>query len=385
MWLKHLWRAGWKLAVVAAVVGGIAYRLYWAPLPVEAQAVKSGPIVTEVMGTGTFEARVGASVSPKISGRIQQMLVDQGDAIKQGQLLAVLDDGDLRQQVQIAEATLAAIRAGVERSAAEIARALATAKLYRIEHDRLVDLRKSNAATPYELDKAIEQHEAAEAELRRSELAKIEIERQVVAAEATRRFYQERLTDTLIASPFDGLVIRRSCEAGDVVVPGGEIFQVICTQQMWVSAWVDETAMAALAVDQPARVVFRSEPERSYEGRVVRLAPLTDRETREFLVDVAVNPLPQTWAVGQRAEVYITTAQKQDALLVSAKAIIWRGGQPGVFVADAGHARWRHVELGLRGVDQIEVVEGLDIGQTVIWLRDPKAGPLTEGRAVSAR
>ena len=105
----------------------------------------------------------------------------------------------------------------------------------------------------------------AEAELSGRKLAKVEIERQVLKAEETLRYYQERLADTKIASPFDGLVVRRSREPGDIVVPGSEILQVISTDQMWVSAWVDETAMASLAVGQPARVVFRSEPEQTFE------------------------------------------------------------------------------------------------------------------------
>lgn len=118
---------GWKLTILAAVAGFIVYRLRFAPLPVESHVVAPGPIVSEVMGTGTLEARVQATISAKISGRIAQVLADQGERITKGQLLATLDDGDLRQQVEMARAELAATKASVERAAAEISRAEALA------------------------------------------------------------------------------------------------------------------------------------------------------------------------------------------------------------------------------------------------------------------
>ena len=81
--------------------------------------------------------------------------------------------------------------------------------------------------------------------------------------------------------------------------------EIISLDELWIRAWVDETAMPHVAQDQKARVVFRSEPEKSYPGTVSRLGREMDRETREFLVDVRVEQLPGNWAVGQRAEVYI--------------------------------------------------------------------------------
>jgi HlyD family secretion protein len=381
---RRLLRIAWKLAVVAVVAGFVVYRVRLAPLPVDGHAATVGPIVSEVLGTGTLEARVQATISAKISGRIAEVLADQGDRIKKGQVLAMLDDGDLRQQVEIGKAEVAATKAGVERAAAEITRAQVNATQARASYKRTAQLVAQKLMSDEEFDKATQQRDLAEAELRRAQLAKVEIERQVLKAEESLRFDQERLADTKIPSPFDGLVIRRSRAPGDIVVPGSPILQIISTDEMWVSVWVDESAMGSLLVGQRARVVFRSQPDMSRAGTVARMAPLADRETREVLVDVTVKDLPKTWAVGQRAEVYIQTASKDDALLVPQRAIVWQKGRPGLFVSDAGHARWRSVTLGLRGVDNVEVRDGLKQGEMVIWLADPKAGSLSGGRAVEA-
>ena len=381
--VRRLLKVGWKLAVVAAVAGLVVYRMHFAPVAVAGGVAAVGPIVSEVMGTGTLEARIQATISPKISGLVTQVLADQGDPITRGQLLATLYDGELRQQVEMAKADLAATQAGVERTVADIASAEATAVQARASYTRDVELSSKGVTSREGLDAATERRDVAEAQLKRAQVAKVEIERQAIKAEETRRYYQERLADTRITSPFDGLVVRRSREPGDIVVPGSEILKIIATEQMWVSAWVDETAMSALAAGQSARVVFRSEPGKAYSGTVTRMAPLADRETREFLVDVTVKNLPAKWAIGQRAEVYIQTARKDEALLVPQQALLWRKGQPGLFVDHAGHAQWRSVALGLRGAETVEVAKGISVGERVIWPRDPKAAALTEGRAVS--
>ena len=161
-------------------------------------------------------------------------------------------------------------------------------------------------------------------------------------------------------------MVRRNRNPGDVVVPGGSILDVISLDQLWVSAWVDETAMARLAVGQPAEIVFRSQPEISLPGRVARLGAETDRETREFLVDVDLLQLPANWAVGQRAEVYIRTGRRENVPTIPSRLVLWRNGQSGVLVARDGQARWCPVKIGLTGRTHVEVTEGLKEGELVI-------------------
>ena len=147
------------------------------------------------------------------------------------------------------------------------------------------------------MDKYAQNLAVAQADLERASAAVSEADRQFVAALERLHFQRARLADTRIYAPFDGLITRRDRDVGDIVVPGAAIFKLVSLQEMWVSAWIDETAMAALAKGQSARVVFRSEPKRNYEGKVSRIGSEVDRETREFLVDVGVEVLPQNWAV----------------------------------------------------------------------------------------
>jgi len=372
-----------QILLLTLVVAVVVYKIKFAPTLVVAQKAKSGPIVAEVMGTGTLEARIKTTISPRIQERLAEVLVDQNDVVKTGQLLARLDDGELKMQVEVTEATRVAARASLERVKTDEARSLAVDKQARLNHKRVTELMVTKISSQDELDKAVEAMQVAEADVKRSQAAIAEAASQVVTAEKNLAYQKERLTYTQILSPYNGLVVRRDRDPGGVVVPGGSLLQLISTNEIWVSAWVDETAMGGLAAGQPARVVFRSEPGKDYPGEVARLGRETDRETREFLVDVRVKELPKNWTVGQRAEVFIETARKSEALVIPQRFVQWREGRPGVFVNEHGRAKWRAITLGLRGRESAEVTQGLATGEQMVAPREAKQPPLTDGQRVS--
>lgn len=379
-----LLKASLKWLVIVVVIGLVVYYFRFAPVSVQSHAVARGLITAEVMGTGTLEARVATSISPKISGRIVELLVDQGSRVETGELLVRLDDAELQQQVAIADANVEAAQAALRRLSADKDRALAVFEQARRNEVRVRSLLEKSAISQEEVDKASEALAVAQAEVGRAEAAIAEGQKVLVAAEKTAQYHSARLQDTQIIAPFDGLVVNRSREAGDVVVPGTSILTLISTDELWVSAWVDETEMSRVAPDQPARAVFRSEPHESFEGSVTRLGREADRETREFIVDVRVLELPVNWAVGQRAEVFIQVDERNDALLVPANLLLRQDGQTGVFVIENGVAQWRVLQLGLRNREQVEVVEGLQENEQVISPIGAKQ-TLTSGRRITVR
>jgi len=275
---------------------------------------------------------------------------------------------------------LKAAESTVERVVADEARAKAVLQQARLDYDRYSGLLTSKTISQEQMDKTVQNLAIAEAELARASAAIAEARRQEVAAEERLHFQQARLAHTRITSPFDGLIIRRDRELGDIVVPGASIFLLVSKRELWISAWVDESSMAGLATGQPARVVFRSEPTKTFPGKVARLGNEVDRETREFRVDVGVESLPSNWAVGQRAEVYIETGRRVGAINVPLKAIVWRKGKPGTYVIADGRARWKGLVLGLRGIDKAEVTQGLSKGEAVIT--GPQTSQLTDGTRV---
>ena len=349
------------------VIGSVlVYRFYFAAAEVETSTVATETISSEAMGTGTLEARVRTTISPKISGRIAQVKVDQGDKVTKGQELVLLDDEDFRQQVEIAKADLSVADAGVEKAISGIKSAEATEKEAKSYYGRIAEIVLTGAVSQDALDKSRQQMDVAEAELNQALTAKIEAEKLVIRAEASLQYAHAQLAYTVIGAPFDGLIVRRNRDAGDVVVPGSMVLDMISLDELWVSAWVDETKLGQLKVGQKAKVVFRSDPETELPGEVARISPEVDTETREVLVDVTVERLPEIWAVGQRAEVYIETEQKEGATVIPQRVVVWRGQQPGVFVIDDGKTSWLKIVPGIAGKKNVEVIEGLEVGQELL-------------------
>lgn len=374
-----------KIGAVVAVAAAIAWWMLFAPLSVTPHTVIVGDIASEVLGTGTLEARVSATVGPKVAGLITRIAADQGESVSAGEALVFLEDTDYRQQVGIAEADVAAAVAGVERLHADRQRALAVLSQAKLTHQRFVGLAASNATSAQEVDKAAEALAIAEAESARSVAAIVEGQKRQTAAERTLEYQRARLQDTTIKAPFDALVVRRDRDAGDVVTAGSSVLQLASLREMWITAWVDETELARLAEGQAARVIFRSDPGAEYPGIVARVGREADRETREIVVDVRVKELPVNWAVGQRAEVFIRVDRREGVTMLPAALVLVKDGKPGVMVDDAGKARWREIAIGLRGREAVEVTSGLSAGDVVVSPTSPASGPLHDGRSIKTR
>jgi len=372
-----------KFPIVIAIVAGVVWYVRSQPIPVTSHVVTKGPVVHSVMGTGTLEARIRTTISPKISGRIAEVLVDQGSLVTAGQLLARLDDQDFDQQVRMAKAVINTSEATLGRFRAEIAQAKSSFAKTEADLGRTQKLITANSISQSEFDQTQEAFELAKSGLLKAEANLLEAEQQVALNRETLKFQEARLGDTKLLAPFDGLVIERQRDAGAIVVPGSPILQLISLDELWVSAWVDETEMDQLRDEQPAKIIFRSQPSVAFEGIVARLGKQSDRETREFTVDVRALKLPETWAIGQRAEVFIETGRVDDCLWVPSSFLSKQGTEQGIFIEDGGLAKWLSLKLGIEGRETVEVVEGLAVGASIIKPTQTSA-KLADGRKVLA-
>ncbi len=369
------------MTVIVLLAGAWIFR--FRAVSVEAYRVVKGPVITEILGTGTLEARYQTIISAKIQGRLTELTVDQNDHVKKGQLLAILDEAELKQEVSIYRASLDASMATVERVKAELARSRAVFEQAERDYNRFQSLVASKSISQSDVEKTREKLSTTEADVIRSEAAVAEAVKLMKAAEERQRHSEAKLADTRILSPFDGLIIRRDREVGDIVVPGASIFRLISLQELWVSAWVEESAIAGIKLNQPAKIIFRSEPGKTLEGQVVRIGKMVDRETREFQVDVMVEKLPESWAVGQRAEALIESKSSSDVLSVPSSSLTWKKNETGVYRIEGNKIFWNPVETGMKGITGIEVTQGLKEGMVIV--RNAQIVGLRDGQRVSVK
>ncbi|MEE9394636.1 MAG: efflux RND transporter periplasmic adaptor subunit [Planctomycetota bacterium] len=380
------WRAWLRRITFWLVLAGAAaaalYFLVLKPIDVETTRVSKGSVVVEALGTGSVESRQTVDVGFEVTGRVVQIHVDQGDSVTKGQELATIDDRTFLAEVGLAEQEVALSEAIMKRLGADIERSKAVLKGAEDGLRRVRPQVAKGAASRESLDVADERHKVAVAELARSMAAQLEGQQAILVARRRLDRAKAALARTIVRSPFDGLVLRREREVGDVAVPGAAVLRLAATDTVWARVWVDETYLDALRLGLPARVSLRSDPERVHRGSVVRIGREVDRETRELLVEVAFEKLPDPIAFGQRVDLWIELTRRSDVVRIPARAILQIDGEEGVFVADADRAQFLALELGTRGREFIEVIGGLDSGDLVLGAAIGKNKLLKKGQRV---
>ena len=356
----HRWpRSAKRLLLVALLVvaGGITGFLLLRPLAVIVAQVTQRDIAPAIQGVGTVEAKVAVQVGSKITGRVVAVLVDQGDTVTAGQVLARLDDAQQRAEVTRQEAALRVAEAGVAEAQANVRRARsalddlvagsrpaeieqlreraksagATRVLADRDHRRTQELLAKELIAAQEMDRAKQAFDVATAQERDAakslelalegprkdqvaaaraalEAAQHQLEGAGAArhqAEAGLALAREQLADTVILSPFAGYVVSRALEPGAPVNPTTPIFKLADPRSSWVTVYVDERDTAGLARGHPADIVFRSLPHRVYRGRVARIQREGDRVTEQLAVDLSLDEQPGRLTLGEQVEATI--------------------------------------------------------------------------------
>ena len=349
------------------IIAAIAF-YFWklAPVKVQTFEVKSSSIQQTVFGTGTLEGKNRLAISPRETGAIRKLYADQGDVVKAGTLLVEMDSDDIVQQLKVAEAELTVAQAALQRIDAEIRSARANLEYANTMFQRSEKLLSSNAESRSTYDKNRQNKLVAKAELEQAEKRRIEAEATLAKHQAQIAYYKTKLSETRLTAPFDALIVRRNREQGAIVNPGVSIMDIVDTSAIWASVWVDETQIALLQTGLAVDVVFRAFPNQRFTGKICRLWRETDRETREYKVDIALDKLPPNWTLGQRLEVYIKVSKPENCVNIPANLVSWKNNQPFVLAVEDGKITERPVKLGIRSQNKVEIISGLQAGDKIV-------------------
>ncbi|HEY0887802.1 MAG TPA: efflux RND transporter periplasmic adaptor subunit [Ramlibacter sp.] len=338
-----------------------------APTRVTVQQAQAGVVQPALFGLGTVEARRTYLAGPTVAGRVARVLVDVGDSVKAGQLLAEMDPVDLDQRAAALEASIA--RAGSAAAAAEAQRrdALARRELAAANAQRYIELGAKNFISASAVEAKRQEQASAEAAVSAAEanLAAAQQDRQRLAAE--RAALRQQRDNVRLLAPVDALVIGRDAEPGSTVVAGQAVVKLVDPQSIWVKTRFDQGRSGGLAAGLPASIALRSDPSRPLAGRIARVESVSDSVTEERLAQVAFDRPPPGVAIGDLAEVTVTLPGNTPAIVVPNAAIRQLSDRTGVWVADAAGLRFVPVRLGHAGLDgRVEVLAGLKAGDPVV-------------------
>ena len=355
-----------KAAIVLLIAGIVFYFWKLAPVSVPTFEVKSSSLVQTVFGTGTLEGKTRLAVSPRETGAIQKLYADQGDMVKAGTLLVEMDADDILQQKRVAKAELAVAQAALQRIDAEIRSAKANLEYANLMFQRSEKLLSSNAESRSTYDKNRQNMLVAAADFEQAGKRRIEAESTLAKHQAQIAYYNTKLAETRLTAPFDALIVRRNREQGAIVNPGVSILDIVDTSTIWASVWVDETQIAHLQNGLDVDVFFRTLPQQRFGGKICRLWRETDRETREYKVDIALEKLPPNWTLGQRLEVFVKVSAPKQCVNIPANLISWKNNSPFVLCIVDGKIIERPLKLGIRSKDKVEIISGVQAGDKIV-------------------
>lgn len=375
---------GWlKLLAVLSVVALVVRHRLVAPVPVRHHIVDQGDVVREVFGRATIESRREVELGFDLVGRVSDVLVDEGDRVKLGQIVAHLAPEQLNADAHAASSGIVLARAAPMRLAAEERRAQATLAFAQQEAVRMRALANSGTVSARDLDLAEQQLALARADVDRVHATQTEAQRQIAVATSATESKTATVTRTALVSPFDGVVIRRFKDPGDIVVAGSTVLRVVAVDRLWARAAIDESMLSDLREDMPAEIALLGEAGEPLRGSVDRIGREVDRQTHEVLVDVLLAQVPARLAIGHRADVHIALESRSQVTRVPLAFLRRDTAGSFVLVDREGRIARAAVRLGVMGRDMVEVKAGLKPGDTVLDARTP-AGALEVGRRWSS-
>lgn len=347
--------AGYRKFVPALVsIGALVLLLFWleggfddkvqpgVALAAEAPPA-SGPtarVIAEQTGEmmswpGTVSSRTEAQVSSKLASRIEEVLVRTGDRVSRGQILVRLDERSLQARLGQARSALAAAQAEAVR--------------YRADARRAENLFRKEAATQQSLDTAMAATRTADARVREAQSGIQEVE--------------SLFAETALRAPFDGVVQMRHRDPGDTAMPGVPVLTIMEPGWLRVEVAIPESCAGGIRDGQALHIVDRKSAVK-HSVTVEEIAPSADPQTHTLLVkarlarDSSLTPGAFVWVEQQCGQ--------HRTLSVPASAVSRTGQVESVRLVKDGRVRLRHIRTGKRDADRVEVLSGLQEGDTVL-------------------
>lgn len=339
-------RAVWAMAVVLLVAAGIA-GAYWqfvvkpaaemagAPggrggpppgfaMPVEAAPVKLGKVERQVAAIGSLRSSETVIVRPEVAGRVAKIQFQEGNKAKAGQVLLELDSA-------------------IEK--AELIQARANLELSKANFERADELAKRGSGTARALDEA---------------RAKLKVD------EASLALKQAMLDKYNLSAPFDGVLGLRQVSVGDFVSPGTAIVNLESIDPIKVDFRVPEAFLTAVKTGQQIAIAVDAMPDRTFNGEISAIDPQVDPAGRSVVIRAKIPNPDDMLKPGLFARVTLTLGRTEESILVPEQAVVPVGTQHFVYRVVDGKVAVTKVKLGQRRTGEVEIIEGLAKGDTVI-------------------
>jgi RND family efflux transporter MFP subunit len=361
-------------------------------VPVQAASIEARDMDRPVEAVGTLDPNEEVTVASQVEGVVDRMLVDLGDAVRQGQPLATLDTRELelalRQQRASLDQELARVgltdeNAAIdENSTSQVRQARASYEEARIALDRAQKLFQEQLIARQQLDQAQARFDLAEAAQRNATEVVRNIRATIAARRASVDLALKKLADAKISAPLGGYIKTKMTSEGQFLKNGSPVAVIVQNNPLRLRVEAPEAVIQDVRPGRLVRFSVDAFPNRTFEGRITRLAPSLDEQSRTLRLEATVNNDAGLLKPGLFARVTIQTGRREKALVAPAEALFSVAGLEKMFVIEDGKVTERIVRSGARVDDRVEILEGVKEGERVAV---SNLGSLQQGREVSVQ
>lgn len=344
---------------------------------------------------GSLAADEEVVIAAQAAGELSQLNVDFGSYVTQGQVIAVIDQRDAKLKVEQAEAALkqtmarlgmpSDLKAGERFDSnqnAEVRQAKAQLDWSQMDLDRAAKLVENGDVSRSIYDQAVTQNNLAKA---RHQAAIDAVNQQLAIVEQQRAslsLAKKAITDTVVRAPISGAVKEKFANRGSYLAVGGRILSLVKINPLRLRADIPESSTAAVRKGQTMNLTVEALAGRTFTGRIVRIGPSLNEQTRALTVEAEVNNSGNQLRPGMFAKSQLITGNDSTAVMIPAKAILTAAGLSKVFVIENGKAIERIVKTGVSDGELIEIIEGVKANETVAISNLEK---LEQGSVVTSR
>lgn len=360
--------------------------------PVRLANSEARKLARTVIAPGTLAADEQATLSFKVAGRVSELKVDLGSRIRKGQVIGYLETTEFKVRLQQAEAALQQARARLglppqgeddrieTENTALVRQARAVLEEAKLNLERTTQLVKQGIQPKAELDRvdstfkvADSRYQDAVEEVRNRQAVLLQRRSELAIA-------KQQLAETILYSPFDGAVRERRASMGEFLNAGTPVVTIVRLHPLRLRVEVPEREAQGINVGQPVSVTVEGEEGEDYSGRVARLSPAFQEQSRTLIIEAEVDNQNGKLRPGSFAKAEIQTVSTDNVVMVPASAIVTFAGIQKVFTIKDGKAVERNVTVGRKAADLV-VVEGLEPNVQIVI----SPGNLVAGQPVSVQ
>jgi membrane fusion protein, multidrug efflux system len=296
-------------------------------LPVEVAVAKRGPISSWIITNATLEADRQVTIASETTGVVSKIMVEEGAAVGEGQVLAVLSD-----------------------SKKEVALQNAIIRLKNSEHE----LQRKQASYDQKI-------------ISQADYDKAKFEKEV--AESEKKAAEVELSRLMIRAPFSGIVTERFIEKGQNITAGTQgtqLFTLVDREPLKARIYLPEKEVFGIHPDQQVLLTLNAQKDVAFRGKIKQINPSVDPKSGTIKVTLEINQAPDEVRPGSFVDVRLVTQKHENALLIPKKALIEEAGEQYVFLIQKGAAIRKTVQIGFTDDENAEVMKGLYPGNAVV-------------------